>query len=475
MIGPGHRRPEAPALDRPARGDRQRAQGAAVEAPQEADDAVAPGVVPRHLDRRLVGLGAGVGEEGPLRPAERRQRRHLLAQLHLRLVVEVGARHVQELLRLLDDRLHHLRMRVAGGVDGDAGGAVEEDVAVDVLHGGAAAPGHHERIAAGVGRRHHLAVALDDRPGLGARQRGLELWRVHRLSSRHLRFHRVPCGPSSTRIAQPRQLVADAVRGGEITAAPRLLPLGHAPFDLGFGHARLGVLAGAERHHADDVVEVAEGVADQGDVGGAEGARVDRRVHRPHQLEHRPQRGRGVQVVAHGVVEVGAALGHAGRHLGVGGRRRRPRHHVETAEEVGQPAHLIENLLESVYNNGVHKILIINGHDGNTVPIEIAARNTKDRYPNITIACLESWWELIGKISPDTFNVWDGLGHGGEAETSAMMTIRPDLVNKNNIPEETIPNLPKHIRIFWTMDELTKTGATGSPNNGSFHKRGCYL
>ena len=131
---------------------------------------------------------------------------------------------------------------------------------------------------------------------------------------------------------------------------------------------------------------------------------------------------------------------------------------------------MIENLLESVYNHGVHKILIINGHDGNIGPIEIAARNTKDRYPNITIACLESWWELIGKISPDTFNVWDGLGHGGEAETSAMMTIRPDLINKNNIPEDTIPNLPKHIRIFWTMDELTKTGATGSPNNGSVKK-----
>ena len=41
-------------------------------------------------------------------PAERRQRRHLLAQLHLRLVVEVGARHVQELLRLVDDRRDHL-------------------------------------------------------------------------------------------------------------------------------------------------------------------------------------------------------------------------------------------------------------------------------------------------------------------------------------------------------------------------------
>jgi len=131
---------------------------------------------------------------------------------------------------------------------------------------------------------------------------------------------------------------------------------------------------------------------------------------------------------------------------------------------------IIENLLESIYNHGVQKILIINGHDGNIAPIEIASRNTKERHPDITIACLESWWELIGKISADTFNIWDGLGHGGEAETSAMMTIRPDLVNEDNIPEDTIPNLPKHVRIFWTMDELTKTGATGSPSNASVQK-----
>jgi creatinine amidohydrolase len=131
---------------------------------------------------------------------------------------------------------------------------------------------------------------------------------------------------------------------------------------------------------------------------------------------------------------------------------------------------IIENLFESIYSHGVQKILIINGHDGNIAPIEIASRNTKEKHPSITIACLESWWELIGKISSDTFNIWDGLGHGGEAETSAIMTIRPDLVNKENIPEDTIPNLPKHIRIFWTMDELTKTGATGSPSNASVKK-----
>jgi len=131
---------------------------------------------------------------------------------------------------------------------------------------------------------------------------------------------------------------------------------------------------------------------------------------------------------------------------------------------------LIQNLLESLYNNGIYHILIINGHDGNIGPIEIASRNVKDSYPKIKIACLESWWELIGKISPNTFKIWYGLGHGGEAETSAIMKVRPELVDVNNIPEDTIPNLPKHLRIFWTIDELTKTGATGSSKSASADK-----
>ena len=97
----------------------------------------APGRVARQLDARFDRFGAGVAEERSHAAVDRRDRRELLGQPHLRLVVEVGARHVQELLRLLGDRRDDVGMRVAGGVDGDAGGAVEEHVAVDVLDDGA--------------------------------------------------------------------------------------------------------------------------------------------------------------------------------------------------------------------------------------------------------------------------------------------------------------------------------------------------
>ena len=106
---------------------------AAVKSAEERDDVLAAGRIARQLEARLDRLGAGVAEERPHAALNRRDRGELLRQPHLRLVVEVGARHVQELLRLIGDRLDDVRMRMPGRVDGDAGGAVEEDVAVDVL------------------------------------------------------------------------------------------------------------------------------------------------------------------------------------------------------------------------------------------------------------------------------------------------------------------------------------------------------
>jgi creatinine amidohydrolase len=131
---------------------------------------------------------------------------------------------------------------------------------------------------------------------------------------------------------------------------------------------------------------------------------------------------------------------------------------------------VIEDLFRSVVKNGISRILVINGHDGNISAIELAARIIKDKYPEVIIACLEAWWMLVGEIKKELFEVWNGLGHGGEAETSAMLAVRPDLVEMNNAPKEIIPNLPNNIRIYFNFNELTNTGATGAPMKASIQK-----
>ena len=131
---------------------------------------------------------------------------------------------------------------------------------------------------------------------------------------------------------------------------------------------------------------------------------------------------------------------------------------------------IISDLLSSLIQNKIRRVLIINGHDGNIGPIEVAARSIKNKHPEMTIACLESWWILVGQLKKDLFEVWSGLGHGGEAETSAILAVRPDLVNTESAPNEVIPKLPENIRIFWKFDELTSTGATGAPQRASIEK-----
>jgi creatinine amidohydrolase len=128
---------------------------------------------------------------------------------------------------------------------------------------------------------------------------------------------------------------------------------------------------------------------------------------------------------------------------------------------------VIRDILQSLVNNNIKHILIINGHDGNIAPIELASRIIKERNPTVVISCLESWWTLVGSIDKELFDIWDGLGHGGEAETSAMLAVRPDLVNMTVAPKDVVPELPDYIRIYWKFNELTDTGATGAPRKAT--------
>src|SRR5215472_4324313 len=89
------------------------------------------------------------------------------------------------------------------------------------------------------------------------------------------------------------------------------------------------------------------------------------------------------------------------------------------------------------------------------------------KYPDVIIACLEAWWTVIGQVDKNLFDDWNGLGHGGEAETSAMLSVRSDLVDMKNAPEKIIPKLPANIRIYWRFNELTQTGATGAPRKAT--------
>lgn len=135
----------------------------------------------------------------------------------------------------------------------------------------------------------------------------------------------------------------------------------------------------------------------------------------------------------------------------------------ETCERV------IYEYIESVIRNGITKILLISNHDGNSAPCEIATRRIKEKYPNVKIVACD-WWAGISKYLPeDFFEVYGGMGHGGEFETSAAYYLFKELCQPE-YAADIIPELPEYLDVKWDFSEITDRGQTGAATKGSEEK-----
>ena len=132
--------------------------------------------------------------------------------------------------------------------------------------------------------------------------------------------------------------------------------------------------------------------------------------------------------------------------------------------------HVIKELMESLNQQGIRRLLIINGHDGNIPAIEAATREYRVDHPEMKIAVLEAWWVTAAELLPKgTFEAWGGLGHAGEGETSMMLKVAPELVNMSRAKGH-IPALPEHVQVKWLFKEITPFGVTGDPTKATSEK-----
>ncbi len=131
---------------------------------------------------------------------------------------------------------------------------------------------------------------------------------------------------------------------------------------------------------------------------------------------------------------------------------------------------ILKDVFTSCIHQGITKIIVINGHDGNIAPIEIASRAVKVMHPHVFLASLDAWWIKAGELlPPNTFEVWGGLGHAGEGETSIMLYLYPQLCRMENA-RGVLLQLPAGMEIKWKFDEITPYGATGDPTKGDAEK-----
>lgn len=131
---------------------------------------------------------------------------------------------------------------------------------------------------------------------------------------------------------------------------------------------------------------------------------------------------------------------------------------------------VLREVFGSLLGHGIVRLLIVNGHDGNMAALESAAREFRVEHPEMRIAVLDAWWQTAGELVPEgTFEVWGGLGHAGEGETSMMLAVAPELVDMSKAIG-VVPVLPAHVQLKWVFRELTPYGVTGDPTKATAQK-----
>jgi creatinine amidohydrolase len=142
---------------------------------------------------------------------------------------------------------------------------------------------------------------------------------------------------------------------------------------------------------------------------------------------------------------------------------------------------LLEDILCSLAQQGITRVLIINGHDGNVPCIDIATVNARHKYPACQVVAT-TWWQISKQSEKVTslFGSYGGKGHGGAEEVALLMAIgkgQVDITDTVAAPILSITNrtaapfLRHDITfIFQDMAEITGKSYEGVPHEATEEK-----
>jgi creatinine amidohydrolase len=89
-------------------------------------------------------------------------------------------------------------------------------------------------------------------------------------------------------------------------------------------------------------------------------------------------------------------------------------------------AEFVKDVCRSLVRHGFDKLIIVNGHGGNTQPLTIALEEV--HYETGALVALVKCWQLASLPAPDGAPLFEG--HAGRQETEFMLVLRPDDVDR---------------------------------------------
>lgn len=129
----------------------------------------------------------------------------------------------------------------------------------------------------------------------------------------------------------------------------------------------------------------------------------------------------------------------------------------------------------SLQTSGITRLLFVNGHGGNSALGQVASRELRRRFG------LRTFFAHLGGPPPDQkapAATGDELGlgiHGGHAETSMMLYLRPELVHMDKavrrVPEHLVDykliGFGKPVSFGWLSDDFGPDGHIGDPTTAT--------
>ncbi len=145
--------------------------------------------------------------------------------------------------------------------------------------------------------------------------------------------------------------------------------------------------------------------------------------------------------------------------------------------EVDTHITMIVDLLTPLLEDGYQRILVLNGHGGNIDTMHVALRRLQPRYRN-RLVCAASYWEIAEKeLAALAAGPRKSMGHACEFETSMVLALRPDLVQRDEIKDDPPAEEPI-LRGLYTAEDMkqrTDHGAVGYPERASAEKGQLFL
>jgi creatinine amidohydrolase len=130
---------------------------------------------------------------------------------------------------------------------------------------------------------------------------------------------------------------------------------------------------------------------------------------------------------------------------------------------------VITEMAMSVYRAGFRKLVLMNSHGGQSQIMEIAARDLHQEHPDFSVFPLFTWRvpHVVGDMLTPQEQKY-GI-HGGDAETSLMLSLLPQQVQMDKavkeypqgLPEDSLLDMEGKLPFAWLTKELSKSGVMG--------------